>query len=296
MAYGDRFALDSERCEWLLALSRSAEIKVLSKVMGKPDKETVKSLDDLLQIRVSGQALIKKIGKSWALTPLGILVASWAREAISSQRRLFAQEDVLRLSSNELRSFDGSGALLLIGVQKGFEEPIWGHRNNPQAEERLQVLLNCWRDLQMPIYHVRHSAKQAESPLARNKAGNEFKDFVHPKKGEYLVEKTANSAFVGTGLEALLRRHRQEVLVIAGFTANHCVDATARSAGDLGFTTFVVSDATVAFDRVGSDGRRMRAADIHRAVMANLNQEFASVLDSQTIVDKLLTRPFKGVE
>lgn len=32
-------------------------------------------------------------------------------------------------------------ALMIIDVQKGFDDPGWGHRNNPDAEDNIALLL-----------------------------------------------------------------------------------------------------------------------------------------------------------
>jgi len=56
-----------------------------------------------------------------------------------------------------------------------------------------------------------------------------------------------SSAFIGTTLEADLRRRGLTTLVVVGMQTNMCVSTTARMAGNLGFKTFVVSDATATF-------------------------------------------------
>jgi nicotinamidase-related amidase len=48
-------------------------------------------------------------------------------------------------------------------------------------------------------------------------------------------------------------------------------------AGNLGFKTFIVSDATATFNKKGIDGQHYSAALIHETALASLNGEFATV-------------------
>lgn len=49
-----------------------------------------------------------------------------------------------------------NNALIIIDVQKFFDNPRWGNRNNPQAEENIAALLEKCRDTARPIYHIQH--------------------------------------------------------------------------------------------------------------------------------------------
>jgi nicotinamidase-related amidase len=49
-------------------------------------------------------------------------------------------------------------------------------------------------------------------------------------------------------------------------------------AGNLGFETYVVSDATATFGKRGPDGEIFPADLIHRTALASLHEEFATVL------------------
>ena len=49
-------------------------------------------------------------------------------------------------------------------------------------------------------------------------------------------------------------------------------------AGNLGFDTRLVRDATWTFERVGPDGDAHSADDIHAMTLANLNGEFARIV------------------
>jgi nicotinamidase-related amidase len=96
-----------------------------------------------------------------------------------------------------------------------------------------------------------------------------------------------NSAFIGTDLEQRLREHKIDSVVITGITTNHCVSTTARMAGNLGFNTYVVSDATATFDIKGPDGRHYTADEMHAMGLAEINDEFATVLDTETLLKNL---------
>lgn len=174
--------------------------------------------------------------------------------------------------------------LLIIDVQKGFEEPVWGKRNNPEAETNIALLLEAWRKNNRPVVHVQHLSLEPNSPLRASQPGHEIKDAAKPQIGEQIFQKHVNSAFIGTDLERRLREQGYDTLVIVGLTTPHCVSTTARMSGNFGFHTFVVSDATAAFDMIGHDGRLYPAEEIHAVSLATLNGEFASVVETETIL------------
>jgi nicotinamidase-related amidase len=177
--------------------------------------------------------------------------------------------------------------LLVVDLQLGFDDPCWGRRNNPLLEQRASELLRAWRTAGRRVMHVRHMSTDSRSPLRPGQPGNEFKPETAPIAGEAVIEKRVNSAFIGTSLEADLRRGGSSGLVILGLTTNHCVSTTARMAGNLGFSTWVVSDATAAFDRVGHDGVARLAEQVHAGALSDLHGEFATVVDTKAVIDAL---------
>lgn len=176
-------------------------------------------------------------------------------------------------------------ALLIIDVQQGFDDSIWGRRNNPLAEANIVRLLEAWRDQQWPIIHVQHQSRFAGSPLHPANPGYALKAQVRPLPGETLITKQVNSAFIGTSLETLLRQRHITTLVVTGLTTNHCVETTVRMAGNLGFLTYLVSDATATFDRMGPDGRLHRAEDIHTISLTSIHGEFAQVMTTDEVLE-----------
>jgi len=175
-------------------------------------------------------------------------------------------------------------ALIIIDVQKGFDSPYWGVRNNPHAESNIAKLIHVWREKKRPIVHVRHMSTEPESPLRPGQDGNEFKHEASPLDDEHVEEKEVNSAFIGTGLEEYLRRNNIDTVVIVGLTTDHCISTSTRMSGNLGFKTYVVSDATATFNRTGYDGTPYSADDVHSYALASLHQEFASVLKTEDIL------------
>jgi len=180
-------------------------------------------------------------------------------------------------------------ALLLIDIQKGFYDiDYWGgHRNNPDAETKAGELLAFWRKKEWPVFHVKHNSTNPQSRLAKGKPGNEIQDVVKPIAGEVVVEKSVNSAFIGTDLQSKLEERGIRSLVIAGLTTDHCVSTTTRMAGNLGFETFLVADACATFDKVGVNGEKFKAELIHDTALASLHEEFAQVVTWRSLLDRL---------
>lgn len=178
-------------------------------------------------------------------------------------------------------------ALILIDVQQGFDDPKWGERNNPGAEERMGELLAAWRRTGRPLFHVQHLSAEEASPLRPGQPGCDFKAVVRPQPGEPVIQKRVNSAFIGTSLEETLRERGIGTVVLAGLTTPHCVSTTARMAGNLGFTAYVAADATAAFAGGDHEGRRYEAEQVHAVALANLHGEFATVLGTDEILGRL---------
>jgi len=178
-------------------------------------------------------------------------------------------------------------ALLVIDVQNAIDDPKWGPRNNPGAEANIAKLIRAWRDSGRTIFHVRHDSTFPDSPYRPGQRGNAFKNEVAPRDGEAVVPKRTNSAFIGTDLDMRLRREGHTTVVIAGVLTHNSVEATARMAGNLGFDTIVVSDATWATDKTDLRGKRWPAEDVHALSLANMHGEYATVLDTASVLKAL---------
>ena len=165
--------------------------------------------------------------------------------------------------------------LIVIDVQRAFDDSSWGERNNPDAERNVARAIEAWRERGAPLIHVRH---ESEGLFAPGSESAEFKPEALPRGEEPVLTKNVNSAFIGTDLEERLRADGVETVAIVGLTTDHCVSTTVRMAGNLGFETWVLEDATAAHERSTFDGELIPAETIHRTALASLHDEFAEVL------------------
>ena len=163
--------------------------------------------------------------------------------------------------------------------------PQSGDRNNPEAEFVILELLTAWRARGAPVVHVRHISRTPGSPFWPGQPGVEFQPELQPLEREHVVEKNVPDAFVSTGLERWLHARGQTSIVIVGVSTNNSVEATARTAGNLGFQTYVVSNGTFAFGKSDLRGIRWSADDVHAMSLANLHGEYATVLSSEAVRD-----------
>ncbi len=176
-------------------------------------------------------------------------------------------------------------ALIIIDVQEGLDDPRLGQRNNPDAESNMARLLQEWRRLGRPVFHIQHMSTERDSPLRPELPGNAIKAIVAPRGREPVIRKSVNNAFLGTDLRERLQRAKIQSLVIVGLTTDHCVSTTARMAGDLGYETVVVADATAAHEKRSFDGSRYPADMVHDLALAQLHQEFATVLTTDQVLN-----------
>lgn len=172
-----------------------------------------------------------------------------------------------------------NAALILIDLQNAIDHPSWGERNNPHAEKNVAALLLAWRASGRPIYHIRHDSLEPNSHYRPGQSGNNFKLEALPLLGEIVIPKQTNSAFIGTDLEARLRQAGQTTLVIAGVITNNSVEATVRMAGNLGFDTFLVEDATFTFGK-----KHWPASEVHAMSLANLDGEYCTVVRTEEVL------------
>ncbi len=193
------------------------------------------------------------------------------------------------IGMNVMKLFGHKPILLCIDIQLGFlEEEYWGgNRNNKSAENICADIIKKWRDMDLEIIHIRHSSTNPQSKLHHSHQGFAFNPLVTPKDDEMIITKSVNSAFIGTNLKKIVDNKGSNTLVIVGLTTDHCVSTTTRMAGNYGYDTYLISDATATFDKVGVNNEHYSSHIMHATALASLNGEFATIMTSKNLLKAL---------
>ncbi len=118
-----------------------------------------------------------------------------------------------------------------------------------------------------PFFGKAHAA----GALTLGAWGTALVDGLDVQPADSVVAKHRISAFYGTALEAILRAHRVNRVVLTGVSTTWAVESTARDAHDRDYQVIVVEDACAA-----------RSDDDHRHALKNL-----SAIATVTTVDAL---------
>ncbi|WP_127818790.1 cysteine hydrolase family protein [Microbacterium sp. CPCC 204701] len=174
--------------------------------------------------------------------------------------------------------------LLLIDFQRdyfpGGRHPLVDPDAAADAAARL---IAGFRAAHERVVHVQHVWDAPDAAFfAPGTPGVEIDHRVAPIGEEPVIVKARPNAFLGTGLEALLRADDPDEVVVAGMMSSMCVDATVRAASDLGFSVAVAHDACAAPD-LEFAGSVVPGAQVHAAFMAALGS-YARVADADALV------------
>ncbi|KFU81268.1 Nicotinamidase-related amidase [Amycolatopsis lurida] len=180
-------------------------------------------------------------------------------------------------------------ALLVIDVQRGFDKPVWGPRNNPGAEANIKALVDAWQERGLPIVLVHHDSVKPGSSLRPGQEGNHFKPELDGVRADLVFGKKVNSAFHGDiDLDGWLKTRGITSFVLAGIQTNFCCETTARVGGNLGYDVTFALDATFTFDLAGPDGGVLTADELAKATATNLHGGgFATVTSTKEILSAL---------
>lgn len=169
-------------------------------------------------------------------------------------------------------------ALILIECQNEWLSPkgklqklIEDQEMFNNSVKNIEKALKFAREKNMPIAHVGlrfqkgypelsngksglHKAIPLFGTFPLNEFGSQFYDLFQPIKEEFVVSgRVGASGFSGSNLDIWLRNNKIEDIYLVGYATHVCVESTLREAHDKGYNTFLISDATSAFNRMQQD-------------------------------------------
>ena len=97
---------------------------------------------------------------------------------------------------------------------------------------------------------------------------------LQPLEGEIVVKKTRSSAFMGTGLDVILRNIGVRTAIVTGIATEGCIDATALDAGHLDFYAVVIEDCVASFND-----------DLHTSALAVLRYRCDCVTSGEVLAE-----------
>lgn len=136
-------------------------------------------------------------------------------------------------------------AVLVVDLQNALIE------KHPYKEQTIlqnvQTLLSAARASAVEVIYVRHDDGKG-SDLEAGTDGWQIHSSIAPLPNEKIFEKTFNSAFHKTQLNAYLKRKNINTLILVGMQTEYCIDATCKSAFDLDYKLIMPQETNTTVD------------------------------------------------
>ena len=167
--------------------------------------------------------------------------------------------------------------LLIIDAQQEYRSGVLQLPGIDAAVEEIAQLLARARAIGAPIVHVEHLGIPGGLLDPSGPRGAHLPELL-PLAGEALVQKRLPNAFAGTDLHDRLQAMGNLDIIVCGFMSHSSVSSTVRACKDYGYRCTVVDAACATRDLPTPDGGRVSAAEVHRAEMIALADNFATLV------------------
>ncbi|WP_277053115.1 cysteine hydrolase family protein [Zestomonas thermotolerans] len=175
-----------------------------------------------------------------------------------------------------------SACLIIIDAQEEYRSGVVPLPGLDAAVAEIASLLSAARSSGTPIVHVKHLGVPDGFLDPRGPRG-QFLPELAPLPGEVVVEKRLPNAFSGTDLHDRLQALGRLDLIICGFMTHSSISTTVRACKDYGYRCTLVETACATRDLPCGEGV-ISAADLHRAEMAALADNFAAVVPRAAVL------------
>lgn len=132
-------------------------------------------------------------------------------------------------------------AVLVIDVQQGLCEGEGQAHDCEGLIARINDVTRQARRAQAPVIFIQHES--GAGYLEHGTPAWQLANGLEVQPSDLRVRKTTPDSFLRTDLEALLKTHQIQQLIVCGMHTEFCVDTTTRRALALGFPVTLVADA-----------------------------------------------------
>lgn len=169
-------------------------------------------------------------------------------------------------------------ALLVIDVQNEYFTGALPVTYPNNSFSNILSAIDSAHQNNIPVILIQHVSMAANARTFR-KGSHEVE--IHPEilaKGyDLIVQKHQASGLYQTTLEAFLKEHQIDTVVISGYMTQMCCDTTARHAAHLGYKVKFLSDATGTLN-LSSHVGSVTAEQLHEAILVTQSLFFSDVL------------------
>jgi nicotinamidase-related amidase len=176
-------------------------------------------------------------------------------------------------------------ALIVIDVQESFRQrPYWRDEELPRFLANVRSLLERARNRHIPVVQIFHQEPSDDPADPFSRASGLVREMPElAVAADAVFYKQVHSAMFaqdlqGTPLEAWLRQHGVQELLITGIRTEQCCETTTRHASDLGFKVQYITDATLTFPMRSRTGREFSTAEIRERTELVLDGRFARIV------------------
>jgi nicotinamidase-related amidase len=180
-----------------------------------------------------------------------------------------------------LTQLDTNAALIVIDLQKG----IVGMTTTPAANEvlgRAAELARAFRKRGLTVVLVNVTGLapgRTDAGMRKLSFPPDWTELVpelEEQVGDVLISKQRRGAFLGTGLDEILRERGVTQVFLAGISTSAGVESTARSADDFGYNVVFVTDAMGDSD-----------AEVHRFCLEKIFPKLGETETTVNVLSKL---------
>lgn len=214
-------------------------------------------------------------------------------------------QETTRMNTKTIRAMTGAEAtpslsasetaLIVVDIQNEYyaSRDFRGQMVIPEGENVLknsQKLVTYAHRVGMPVYFVRHMGPKDSPLFAEGSLSAQFHKDLQPSAQDAIITKATPSAFVGTDLDAQLKKKGIKKVIVIGLMTHMCISSTARDAVPLGYSVIIPEDATATRDLDDGKGGVVDHKTLQRAALAGVADVFAEVMTTKDVMALPVTK------